>query len=89
VLEVYLLARRRFLFERFSEVWRSQEKRGVWSGLERSADLVLSRQRRRREASERAERARRELDAAEAARREAAAKAEQAAAELEKAQRLR
>lgn len=87
VLEVYLLARRRFLFERFTQVWQSLERRGVWSALERSADRVLEEAARRREAAERAERARRELEAAEAAQREAAERAGLAAAELAEAQR--
>ncbi|MBK5118032.1 MAG: CHAD domain-containing protein [Thermoleophilia bacterium] len=87
VLEVDLIARRRFLFERFTEAWQSSERRGVWSALERSADRVLEEAARRREAAERAERARRELDAAETTRREAAERAELAAAELAEAER--
>ena len=37
VLEVYLLARRRLLFDRFAELCRTRE-RGVWSKLDRAAD---------------------------------------------------
>ena len=89
VLEVYLLARRRLLFERFTEEWKAQEKRGVWRGLERAADEQLEAARRRREAAERAERARRELEAAETARLEAAERAQAAAARLAEAERQR
>jgi hypothetical protein len=41
VLEVYLLARRRLLFERFRETWNLAEKRGAWDVLERSANRLL------------------------------------------------
>jgi hypothetical protein len=40
-LEVYLLARRRLLFDRFCEMWDGAEQRGVWDALERSADRAL------------------------------------------------
>lgn len=40
-LEVYLVARRRLLFERFRETWDRAEERGVWVALERSANRLL------------------------------------------------
>jgi CHAD domain len=43
VLEVYLVARRRLLFERFRETWDLADERGVWEELERSADRLLER----------------------------------------------
>jgi hypothetical protein len=86
VLEVYLLARRRLLFERFVAVWKRQESRKVWRSLDRCADRVLDVARRRREAAERAEQARRELEAAAAAERAAAERARLAAAELAEAE---
>ncbi len=89
VLEVYLLARRELLFERFVAFWEKQERKGTWHALERAARRELEAARRRREAAEGAERARRELEAAEAARREAAERAERAAAELARAERGR
>lgn len=86
VLEVYLLARRRLLFERFTHAWRSQEQQGVWKKLDRAADEQLELAKERREAAERAERARRELEAAERARAEAALRAERAATRLAEAE---
>ena len=87
VLEVYMLARRRLLFERFTEAWESFERRGVFSALDRAAEQALEQARRRRQAAERAERARLALEAAEAAQHEAAQRAERAAAELAEARR--
>lgn len=87
VLEVYLLARRRLLFESFVESWRAQQREGVWKKLERAADEQLGRARERRAAAERAERARRELEEAERLGREAAERAEHAAERLREAER--
>lgn len=39
LLEVYLLARRALLFERFRALWRRQLEERVWESLERAADL--------------------------------------------------
>ena len=66
VYEVYLLARRSLLFDRFCELCATLERRGVWSSLEQAADRELEAARRRREAAERAERLRQEVEAAEA-----------------------
>jgi len=89
VLEVYLLARRRLLFERFAEAWARHEKRQVWDALESAADQQLDLARRRREAAERAERARQELERAEQERRRAAERAAAADASLAEAERRR
>lgn len=87
VLEVYLLARRALLFERFVVLWEASERRGVWRSLERAAERELERATELRRAAERAERARTALAEAERARREADERAEQAAAELAEAER--
>lgn len=87
VLEVYLLARRVLLFERFAASWRNQDGKGVWAALERAARRELEAAAERRKASERAERAQEQLEAAEAARLQAARRAESAAAELAEAER--
>lgn len=89
VYEVYLLARRELLFERFVDAWRRQEKRGVWTALEKAVGRELEAAERRREAAERAERARLALEQAERAEREAAERAQAAAAVLEEAERER
>jgi hypothetical protein len=46
VLEVYLLARRQLLFERFVSLWSRHDERGTWRALERAAkrELRVSRQ---------------------------------------------
>lgn len=88
VLEVYLLARRELLFDRFARFWRETERKGVWRGLERAVDQELEAARERRAAAERAERARIELEEAERARRDAeqqALRASEALAEAEQA----
>lgn len=87
VLEVYLTARRSRLFESFRELWLAQEKKKVWSALERAAGIEVEAAKQRRRAAERAERARAELERAELARREAAASAERAAEALAEAER--
>ncbi len=89
VYEVYLLARRSLLFDRFCELCATLEKRGVWSSLEQAADRELEAARKRREAAERAERLRQEVEAAEAARREADERAKAAAEALAEAERQR
>ena len=87
VLEVYLLARRELLFERFGALWAESEERGVWTGLLRAAERELERAEERRRVAERAQRARDALEAAERMRREAERRAEEAAAELADAER--
>ena len=87
VLEVYLIARRDLLFERFVSLWASCEKKGVWRSLERVAEEELERAAELRAVVERRERARRALADAERARREADELAERAAAELAEAER--
>ena len=87
VLEVYLLARRALLFERFIVLWRESEKRGVWRALERSAEAERERAEEVRAVAERAERARLAVAEAEETRREAEEQAKRAAAELVDAER--
>jgi len=87
VLEVYLLARRALLFERFIALWEASEKRGVWSALERAAERELERTAELRRTAERAERARIALAEAEEARCAADEEAQRAAAELVDAER--
>jgi hypothetical protein len=89
VLEVYLIARRALLFDRFTALWEESERKGVWSALEKVAERDLERFEEKRRVAERAVRARAELEAAEALRREAEARAEAAAAELAVAERRR
>lgn len=89
VLEVYLLARRALLFERFTEHWDECERKGVWQALERAAERELERAAEARRQAERAERARAALAAAERAREEAEQLAARAAAELAAAERDR
>ena len=87
VLEVYLLARRALLFERFVALWQASEKRGVWRALERAAEGERDRAEEVREVAERAERARIALADAEQARLDAEEQAQRAAAELAAAER--
>jgi hypothetical protein len=87
ILMVYLEARRRLLFERFSTFWLEQERAGIWDRLDRAAERRLEEARDRRRAAKRAEKARRELEAAEQQEREAASRAAAAAAELREAWR--
>jgi len=87
VLEVYLLARRALLFERFITLWQASEKRGVWRALERAAEGERDRAEEVREVAERAERARIALADAEQARLDAEEQAKRAAAELAAAER--
>ena len=65
MLEVHLRARRALLFDRFADLWRESEERGVWRLLTRAADSELARAAEARRAAERAERARQALEAAE------------------------
>ena len=74
------------LFDRFADLWRESEERGVWRLLTRAADSELARAAEARRAAERAERARQALEAAERERQEAAARATRAAAELAEAE---
>ena len=87
VLEVYLLARRALLFERFIALWQASEKRGVWRALERAAEGERDRAEEVREVAERAERARIALADAEQARLDAEEQAQRAADELAAAER--
>lgn len=89
VLEVYLLARRALLFERFAALWEETEERGVWTALDRVAERELDRVAELRRVAERAERARRALEDAERIRLEAEEHAAAAAAELADAERER
>ncbi len=86
VLEVYLLARRDLLFERFLSLWEAQKDMGVWTALERATGRELEAARLRREAAARAARARQLFEDAERQKREAAERAAQAAAELAEAE---
>ena len=69
VLAVYVQARRRLLFDRFSEFWVEQERDGTWKRLEKTVGRHLRAVKERRRAAKRAERARRELEAAATSRR--------------------
>lgn len=86
VLEVYLDARRALLHERFADLWRKTEERGVWRHLTRAADREIARAAEARHAAERAERAREALAEAERERLAAAERAQRAAAELAEAE---
>jgi len=85
ILIVYLHARRALLFDRFRGFWTEQERLGTWQRLERAMERRLQEARERRRAAKRAEKARRELEAAEQQEREAASRAAEAAAELQAA----
>lgn len=89
VLDVYLLARRALLFERFTELWASIEKRGSWDALRKTTAKELERAEARRLARERADRAREELTEAERIRSDASQRAQRAAQELAEAERQR
>lgn len=89
VLEVYLVARRELLFDRFVALWEETESKGVWQALDRAAERELERAAEARAVAERAERARTALAEAEERRREAEEIAAQAAAELAEAERDR
>ena len=86
VLEVYLRARRKVLHDRFAELWKESEDRGVWRLLVRAADREIARAAEMRRAAERAERARAALQEAERERVAAAERASRAAAELAEAE---
>ncbi len=86
VLEVYMRARRTLLFERFTDLWRESEERGVWRLLNRTADAEIARAAEARRVTERAERAREALAEAERERQAAAERASRAAAELAEAE---
>jgi hypothetical protein len=86
VLEVHLRARRALLFDRFSELWRESEEKGVWRLLTRAAENEIARAAEARRVAERATRAREALEQAERARQEAAERASRAAAELAEAE---
>jgi hypothetical protein len=86
VLEVYLRARRSLLYDRFAELWKESDERGVWRLLVRAAEREIARAAEMRRAAERAERARVALADAERERREAADRETRAAAELAEAE---
>jgi hypothetical protein len=88
VLAVHTQARRGLLFNRFAELWAELERTGTWERLERAIERKLGELRERQAAIERAERAHRELEAAELAEREAGERARRAAAELVEARRI-
>ena len=75
VLAVYVQARRRLLFDRFREFWVEQERAGTWKRLEQAVRRHLRAVKERHRAAQRAEQARRELEAAERSEREAASRA--------------
>jgi nitrogen fixation-related uncharacterized protein len=87
VLAVYVRARRKLLFDRFTERWAEAASAGVWDDLERAAQRILREAKERQRAAERAARAERDLEEAERARAEAADRARLAAAELAAAER--
>jgi nitrogen fixation-related uncharacterized protein len=87
VLAVYVGARRKLLFDRFTERWADAESSAAWGDLERAAQRILRDAKERRKAAEQAEKAERELAEAERVQREAADRARQAAAELATAER--
>jgi len=86
VLEVYVIARRNLLFERFEALWEATESKKVWRSLERAAERELERAAERRAVAERAERARDALAQAERRRREAEELEARALAELAEAE---
>ena len=86
-LTVYLDARRKLLFDGFREQWQLDVDHATWDRLERVADEILERAKRRRDLLKRADRARKELEEAKLAEQEAIQEAEQAAAELAEARR--
>jgi nitrogen fixation-related uncharacterized protein len=88
VLAVYVRARRKLLFDRFTERWAEAESDGVWDDLERAGQRILREAKQRRKATERAERAERDLEEAERARAEASDRACKAAADLAAAERV-
>lgn len=88
VLDVYLVARRKLLEERFIEFWRDQEAQGTWDQLDEAAGAQLDRAKASRRAAKRAKKARRELAIAQAAERQAADRARAAAEQLESARSL-
>ncbi len=71
VYEVYLLARRTLLHERFRELCAEHAERKVWTRLERAAEVEWEAGRKRRRAAERSRELRAELERTERARREA------------------
>jgi hypothetical protein len=85
VLEVYVQARRRLLFERFCSFWQEQERAGTWHRLERAVTRRLEAAREQRRTAARVERARRDLEKAERDKRAAADRARRAAEELAEA----
>ena len=87
VLAVYVEARRAVLYDRFCEFWAEQERAGTWDELARAVEGKLREARDRRRAAAKAERARRDLEAAENARQEAAERARRAAEQLDVARR--
>ncbi len=87
LLAVHVEARRGLLFERFVELWGELERDGTWARLERAIEHELHESRERRRATERAQKAARELERAVRAERDAAERARAAAATLAEARR--
>ena len=87
VYEVYLLARRSLLHQRFTELCAKHEQREVWQALAKAAEREIAAGRKRREAAAQARRLREELEAAEREQREAAERSRQAAEALAEAER--
>ncbi len=89
VYEVFLIARRSLLHERFTDLCAKHEKREVWKALRKATERELEAGRKRREAAEQAERLRQELEQAEREQREAAERGRLAAEALAEAERRR
>jgi CHAD domain len=86
ILAVHVEARRRLLFDRFTELWAQTEDERIFERLEHAIERKVNERREHRRALARAEEAARELQEAEAAERDAAARAQTAAEELRSAQ---
>ncbi len=87
VLDVYLVARRKLLVDRFVELWREPGGEQIWDRLDEAAAAQLERARERRRAAKRARRAREELELARQAEDESAARALRATERLSSAGR--
>jgi hypothetical protein len=55
VLAVYLRARRRLLFDRFTDFWAEQERAGTWDALDKAAGTLLRDAKERRRAARHAQ----------------------------------
>jgi hypothetical protein len=86
VYEVYLLARRSLLYERFTALCAEHERRKVWRALAKVAEREIDAGRERRAAAKRARKLREELEAAEREQLEAAERRRIAAEALAEAE---